>query len=605
MEKRYIKKSGIYLLNSIKELIKRSIPILVIGFLAIVFNAHGQCPTINSITSTPILCNGGFTGSATASATGGTGALTYNWSMGAIGPTAANLAAGNYGVTVSDATGCSAASLVTITQPSKLIATSVVANSSCGQANGSSSTTASGGISPYTYSWSNSTITSTNSNLSAGTYTLTVTDANTCTTTTVSIVTASAGPSVAVIYTCDTLTGGTATATTTGGTLPLSYSWSTTAATSQTISNLANGSYVVTVTDATSCKAVSLFTIDCAADLVWPGDANRDLIANNVDLLSIGIGYGSAGPPRVNATINWAGQPATNWTNALINGTNYTNIDCNGDGVIDAADTNAIVQNYGFTHAFKLAKPVYVAGLPDLTFGFPIDTVLSGSTLSVPINLGSATNVTKNVYGIAFSITYDPTIIDTASIGLSLNNSWFGILGTDLIYVVKNFGSMGRMDVGITRIDHQNISGSGQIGELGFTLKDDVALKFANPEFKTLTLEATQITLINKDDSIIQVNSLPDSVVVQNNFTTRVPVVAKNIPIRVYPNPVSSVLLLDLNKNNALEVKLVNMLGECIWERNNLTGKISIDTESLAAGTYYLTIITAEEKIVKQLNIIR
>ncbi|MEL7192773.1 MAG: hypothetical protein AAFO96_10070, partial [Bacteroidota bacterium] len=39
--------------------------------------------------------------------------------------------------------------------------------------------------------------------------------------------------------------------------------------------------------------------------IVWPGDANSDLVADNVDLLAIGLYYGSTGPTRTNASNNW------------------------------------------------------------------------------------------------------------------------------------------------------------------------------------------------------------------------------------------------------------------------------------------------------------
>ena len=43
-------------------------------------------------------------------------------------------------------------------------------------------------------------------------------------------------------------------------------------------------------------------------DSVWPGDANNDLVANNVDLLAVGVGFGATGPVRPNASNLWIPQ---------------------------------------------------------------------------------------------------------------------------------------------------------------------------------------------------------------------------------------------------------------------------------------------------------
>lgn len=130
-----------------------------------------------------VACNGDKTGSATVAVTGGTKPYTYLWSCSPAQTTATatGLAAGNYTVTVKDATGASKNNIAVITQPNALAAVTTPVNaSSCTVSDGSISTTISGGTSPYTYLWSNNKTTANITGLSQGTYTLTVTDANSC-----------------------------------------------------------------------------------------------------------------------------------------------------------------------------------------------------------------------------------------------------------------------------------------------------------------------------------------------------------------------------------------------------------------------------------------
>ena len=78
-------------------------------------------------TITNVVCFGGENGSATVNATGGTPnssgeAYIYVWSNGQTGTTATNLSAGEYTVTVTDANGCQAETVITIDQPDELLA---------------------------------------------------------------------------------------------------------------------------------------------------------------------------------------------------------------------------------------------------------------------------------------------------------------------------------------------------------------------------------------------------------------------------------------------------------------------------------------------------
>ncbi len=125
------------------------------------------------------------TGSATATVTGATGAITYTW--GTTPPqttaTATGLMPGAYGVTVSDATGCSATGTAVVANAPLLTATAVGVNPRCfDTTDGSVEVTATGGTGNLIYTWSHSsTLNAANATgLNQGGYSVTVTDANNC-----------------------------------------------------------------------------------------------------------------------------------------------------------------------------------------------------------------------------------------------------------------------------------------------------------------------------------------------------------------------------------------------------------------------------------------
>jgi hypothetical protein len=226
-------------------------------------------PLTSSIqTMTNVVCYGTSTGSATASASGGTGAFTYSWSpTGGNTAVASSIPAGTYTCLITDANGCPTNTVVFVSESSAVALTPAITQANCGSSNGSASVTVSGGGSPYTYSWA-SPVTSTvsyASSLPAGSYTVSVTDFNGCssgaTVITITNIGAPTGAATSTPNTCNGNAAGTASITPTGGTAPLTYVWSPSGGTASTASGLAAGSYSVTVKDANGCILTSSTTI--------------------------------------------------------------------------------------------------------------------------------------------------------------------------------------------------------------------------------------------------------------------------------------------------------------------------------------------------------
>ncbi len=277
---------------------------------------QGGLFTING-TVQHVTCFNGNNGSVMLNVTGGTTPYSYNWSNGSTNANISGLVAGNYTVTVSDATGCSKTQSFTINQSTQLVANVTVTNGTCGN-QGSATASVTGGTTPYSYLWSNGQTAQTISNLAAGNYSLTVTDANNCTAVKTFQVTIVAPPTCTIVLTqpITTLNGsdGKLTVNASAGTPPYSYLWSN-GQTTQTISNLGPGLYSVTVTDASGCTTTCNFTLYAPAklgDFTWI-DTDEDGIQ---DAGEIGIG-------GVHVTV----------TGTTIYGNNYTasvNTDPNG-----------------------------------------------------------------------------------------------------------------------------------------------------------------------------------------------------------------------------------------------------------------------------------
>jgi gliding motility-associated-like protein len=211
-----------------------------------------------SVSSTAITCNGAANGSATATVNGGGAPYAYSWSNGGNTASISNLGPGTYVVSVTNASGCSASSSVTLNQPAGMSLSLAATDATCGASNGTIVSTLSGGTAPYSYSWNTAPAQSgtTATNLNSGTYTLTVTDATGCTQTASAMVNNTGGLSLNATVTqniaCFGASTGAAVAAANGGTAPYAYSWSNGASTANN-SGLVAGTYSVTVTDASGC----------------------------------------------------------------------------------------------------------------------------------------------------------------------------------------------------------------------------------------------------------------------------------------------------------------------------------------------------------------
>ncbi|MEO6131176.1 MAG: SprB repeat-containing protein, partial [Saprospiraceae bacterium] len=151
------------------------------------FNVQpGNCQLTVTSSQLNVACAGDSTGSIAVIANNSTPPVQYLWTNGDTTSTISNLAAGMYGVTVSDGSGCFATDNYIITQPDPLsISVDTVINVS--QNGGAIEVTISGGIIPYQFVWTlpDGSLLAGQEDLNGlqmtGNYQLMVTDANGCT----------------------------------------------------------------------------------------------------------------------------------------------------------------------------------------------------------------------------------------------------------------------------------------------------------------------------------------------------------------------------------------------------------------------------------------
>jgi gliding motility-associated-like protein len=221
-------------------------------------------------TQTDVSCFGGSNGCITVTPSGGTPnaaapLYSHSWSNGATTDNPCGLAVGTYTDTITDANGCRFTSApITINQPSAISATDTFTPVSCpGTADGTATVSASGGTSPYSYLWSSGATGAQATNLTDTTYTVIITDAKGCKDT--SSVTVSAINPMQLnaqkknVF-CVPLKNGMINLPVTSGKPPYTFIWDN-GSTSPTLTQLGNGTYNVTITDANGCQRDTSFVV--------------------------------------------------------------------------------------------------------------------------------------------------------------------------------------------------------------------------------------------------------------------------------------------------------------------------------------------------------
>lgn len=336
--------------------------------------------------------------------------------------------------------------------------------------------------------------------------------------------------------------------------------------------------------------------VSCVTNCVFPGDANNNGIANDFDILTMGLQYGNSAAVRTTIGDNWLPyNPPTPATNAYE--------DADGNGPINQADFDANTTNFQLTH------PLYTGAAEgdnsvgsdlfferhyptnNLPFFPPYDTIVHLNKLAVlDVEFGSANQSITDLHAVTFRISYDDAVLESVpqAFGVGMNRLESGWINADSAGTyTRRLEETGKIHYVTTRLDQTNITGSGNLGRLIFKVKNTAPVNAA--------LMNTQVCFedfkaIKADGSVINLGAQCATILYRDTLFTSIHKVAANSPtVQVYPNPANQLLTVEMEET-ARSILLYNSMGILVHQIQNPERLQVIERQSWPTGLYTVVI---------------
>lgn len=447
----------------------------------------------------------------------------------------------------------------------------------------------SGGSPPYIYLWNTGAVGLTQVLCQQGVYTLTIHDGNGCFVTRQFVILEHPTPQLEITYSMTTENCATELCFQTESGFA-SYAWIDNIGTGSNTQSFhcftvtTQGTYWVQliIADANGCSHLfssEEVTFDPCPNNVWPGDVNFDGIADNEDALWLGLAFDQTGPVRPDASLVWEGQPAPDWNfNFSQNNVNLKHADTDGNGVVNFSDTIAISQNYGQTHG--KADSGLAGSSPALWVEAVPDTVGESQAVNITVHLGTAAQPVDSLHGIAFTLTWDESLVTANELHIDFTGNVLGTVGSDVLTLQMPFPADGQADLAISRTTLENFSGYGPLVNARIVTTDNLS------GIHELRIGVSGITAITANEFPVELASVPDTVIIDPDHVGIGE--AFGADLRIHPNPTNGIVRLD-GLSGDVAVEVLDATGRTVSRSgNNGSPSLLLDLSAQPEGFYLL-----------------
>ena len=328
-------------------------------------------------------------------------------------------------------------------------------------------------------------------------------------------------------------------------------------------------------------------------DCVFPGDVNYDGVANQVDALALGVGIGTSGTSRINASTQWYGQYLTNWGINIVSGVDMKQADTDGDGVVDINDTLAIHNNFGSNHTRSGSVTTGNEVLEIVPLNAPVQA--GGLARFGVYYRGANGSDVDSLHGLAIKMQW--SMVGLSGTGLhavEYNNNWFAPTGNQL-----NFTHLGvnSADIAVSRTSGIDTSGQGLVMVLSFQTDANIqpgqTVSFA-PDI--VIAEGVGVDLQPRSAQIV---SSPVTIMGPVGIG---PIVLSHISI--WPVPAINEIHISTEGSMPERIQLINMMGQTVIDiANESRREFLLEVADLPNGSYCIQVQTESGLMVKKIII--
>lgn len=341
-------------------------------------------------------------------------------------------------------------------------------------------------------------------------------------------------------------------------------------------------------------------------DCVYPGDANGDGKADMYDLLHIGVGLESAGPERPDATTDWVGQPADDWDTFTADGINYKHLDCDGNGLIETSDFDAVHSNYSLMDDSGL---VFEDNGAPVRLMFDADTIFLGNVIPEKIFLtgrilaGSPDMPFDHLHGLAFYIQYDSDFFQDELIDVQYQSSFLGA-SAEMAIGFEDNRPAGQLDVAMTSLEKKNKKGQGLVATVTYIIVGDIIGAREEPdvpvEFYLKGVKGVDSVGIPQT---IQIPEQPIVIIFKKEDVVSSGTPEVSVALQAFPNPASSRLFIEQTLITGGTYSIYDAIGQKILSVPADNHMQEIDIRQLNAGLYTLVLDYGTKQIRKKIVI--
>jgi hypothetical protein len=193
------------------------------------------------------------------------------------------------------------------------------------------------------------------------------------------------------------------------------------------------------------------------------------------------------------------------------------------------------------------------------------------------IMLGSSTYQAVNIYGLAYNITISPLAVKPGTLAFNYTNgSFLGTKNTNALTITRLNNDV---ETAIVGTDHADKSGYGKIGDLYFTLADNLQVTLSISNYEAIDAKGNQLTFSLGTGTVNVVTGV-------NQLS------ATNNQISIYPNPSGGEVTI-VSTKNIDELKVFNLLGQLVYESQ--PKQIQFTFELKDDGMYIVTVTAGNE----------